>query len=93
MDKESFRTKDEQEVAGCALVCSQIYDHFENIQLTENMIKITPTWLLQHANKDERRRGEYKKIPIQIKAFETLENSLGVLFETTSPLKTLCKMQ
>jgi Fic family protein len=48
---------------------------------------------LQFSDKDERHRGEYKKFPIQIEAFDEAGKSLGVVFTTTSPLETPMKMQ
>lgn len=89
----TLETRDQQEVAGYAFVCEQIYDHFASIPLTENAIKQLHIWLLQYTEKDERHRGEYKKIPIPIEAFNAIGKSLGILFETTSPLETPIQMQ
>jgi len=90
---KSFETRDEQEVAGYAFVCQQICDNFDSIPFTENAIKQLHTWLLNYSHKDDRHRGEYKKIPIRIEAFDSLGKSLGIIFETTSPLETPIKMQ
>lgn len=87
-----FHTRDEQEVGGYALVCQQIYDHYESMSLTENLIKQLHSSLLKYTDKDERHRGEYKKIPIRIEAFDADKKSIGVIFETTSPLETPFKM-
>jgi Fic family protein len=90
-DSNSFQTRDEQEVGGYAYVCKQICDHYNSINLTENWIKQLHLDLLQHTSKDTRHRGEYKKIPIRIEAFSS-GKSIGVVFETTSPLETPIKM-
>jgi Fic family protein len=93
VDVKIFESRDEQEVAGYAFVCEQIYNHYSAIPLTENSIKQLHTGLLQYTDKDERHRGEYKKIPIRIEAFDSLGKSVGVIFETISPLETPIKMQ
>lgn len=93
VDKQSFVTRDEQEVAGYAFVCNEICDHYNSIPLTESAIKQLHMWLLQYTDKDERHRGEYKKIPIRIEAFDSQGKSFGVIFETTSPMETPIKMQ
>lgn len=93
IDKESFLTRDEQEVAGYAFVAEQIGENYESIPLTENIIKQFHGWLLRYSDKDQRHLGKYKKIPINIEAFDSKGNSLGVVFETTSPMKTPIQMK
>lgn len=93
VSNHSFTTRDEQEVAGYAYVCRQVCDHFSSIPLTENYIKQLHLWLLQYVDKDDRHRGEYKKIPIHIEAFDNEGKSLGIVFETSSPIETPVKMQ
>lgn len=90
---ESFQGRDEQEVASYAFACEQIFANFESIPFSENTIKQMHIWLLKYSDKDERHRGEYKKIPIRIEAFDFQGQSVGVVFETTSPLETPLKME
>ena len=90
---KSFQTRDEQEVAGYGLVCEEVCARYNAIPLTENSIKQLHIWLLQYTDKDERHRGEYKKIPIRIEAFDSNGRSMGVILETTPPLQTGIKMQ
>lgn len=92
VNAKTFQTRDEQEVAGYAFVCEQICDHYASIPFTENSIKQLHAWLLQYTDKDDRHRGEYKKIPIRIEAFDAIGTSIGIVFETTSPLETPLKM-
>ena len=49
--------------------------------------------LLRHSSKDVRHRGEYKKLPNHVEAFDAEGKSLGVVFRTTSPLETPWRMQ
>lgn len=93
VSNHSFTTRDEQEVAGYAYVCRQVCDHFSSIPFTENYIKQLHLWLLQYVDKDDRHRGEYKKIPIHIEAFDNEGKSLRIVFETSSPIETPIKIQ
>jgi Fic family protein len=89
----SFRSRDEQEVAGYAFVCEEIFSSFQAIPFTENSIKQLHGWLLKYSEKDQFHRGEYKKLANNIEAFDERGKSLGVIFETATPFETPFKMQ
>jgi Fic family protein len=93
LNTRSFRSRDEQEVGGYAVVCEEIFNNFEHIPFTENIIKQLHAWLLQYSTKDQRHRGEYKKFPNHVETFDPQGKSLGVVFETTPPFETPFKMQ
>lgn len=93
LDTRSFRSRDEQEVAGYAEAMNLVFDSFEQIALTENHIKQLHRTLLQHSSKDVRHRGAYKKMPNHVEAFDHNGKSLGVIFETASPFDTPMRMQ
>jgi Fic family protein len=86
--KQSFTSRDEQEVAGYAEVMDSIFASWESMPVSENYIKQFHKMLLKHSEKDERHRGEYKKFANSVQAFDTDGNSLGIVFETTSPFDT-----
>lgn len=88
LDVNSFRTRDEEEVAGYAEAMSTIFDSWEQIPLTENHIKQLHGMLLKYSSKDIAHRGEYKKFPNNVEAFDADDNSLGVIFETATPFDT-----
>ncbi len=92
IDTRSFQSRDEQEVAGYAKTFEMISDNCASIPFTENVIKQMHMQMLEFSDRDERHRGEYKKIPIRIEAFDGLGKSIGVIFETTSPIETPLKM-
>ena len=89
----SLQTRDQQEVAGYASACEKICEYYKDLPITENVIKQLHTWTLQYTDKDDRHRGAYKKIPIRIEAFDSNGASVGVVFDTTSPLETPFKME
>ncbi len=88
LDKKSFESRDEQEVAGYSDVMNTVFESFEEIPFTENHIKQLHKMLLKYSAKDIRHRGEYKKMPNHVEAFDHDGKSLGVVFETSSPFNT-----
>lgn len=84
----SFKSKDEEEVAGYAEVSNLIFNDYEIIPLTENYIKQLHSILLKYSSKDERHRGEYKTISNSVSAFDENGEEIGVAFETASPFDT-----
>jgi Fic family protein len=88
-----FKTRDEQEVAGYAYVMDQVFDAFEQIPVTENMIGQLHQDLLRHSTKDERHRGHYKTLPNHVAAFDADGKEIGIVFQTTSPFDTPREME
>ncbi|MDD2943743.1 MAG: Fic family protein [bacterium] len=93
LEQKAFVSRDEQEVAGYAEVMDAVFDSHASIQLTENYIKQLHAMLLRNSNKDERHRGEYKKLPNNVEAFDADGKSVGVIFQTASPFDTPYRMQ
>lgn len=89
----SFRSRDEQEVAGYAEVMETIFISYREIPFAENYIKQLHGALLKHSTKDERHRGDYKKFPNHVEAFGADGKSEGVIFETASPFDTPRRMK
>ena len=89
----SFKSRDDEEVLGYAHVMEEIFASYEYIPLTENYIKQLHAMLLQYSSKDVRHRGEYKKFPNNVEAFDAKGQSLGVVFETASPFDTVHEMK
>ena len=69
-----------------------IFHAFADIFLTENHLKQLHRDLLQYSQKDERHRGEYKKLPNNVVAFDAEGKMVGVVFETASPFDTPRRM-
>ncbi len=93
LERQSFIGRDEQEVAGYAEVMDAVFDSYANIPLTENYIKQLHAMLLRHSTKDERHRGEYKKLDNNVEAFDPDGKSVGIVFKTVSPFDTPFRMQ
>ena len=84
----SFETRDEQEVAGYAGVMETIFASWSVLPLTENHVRQLHRDLLRHSTKDERHRGEYKKLDNHVEAFDSNGKSVGIVFQTASPFDT-----
>lgn len=88
LEMRSFRSRDEEEVAGYAETMNTVFESFEHIPFTENHIKQLHGMLLKYSARDETHRGEYKKFPNNVEAFDAEGRSLGVVFETAPPFDT-----
>lgn len=90
---QSFANRDEEEVAGYAKLADTIFEDWEVIPLSENYIKQLHKILLEYSSKDEKHKGEYKKISNAVAAYDSEGKELGVVFETATPFETPLKMQ
>lgn len=90
--KKSFRSRDEQEVAGYADVMDAVFQNWQHMPLTENHIKQLHRDLLKFSTKDDRHRGNYKTVSNNVEAFGPNGESLGIVFKTASPFDTPFQM-
>jgi Fic family protein len=88
LELRSFHSRDEAEVAGYAGAMNLIFDSWEYIPLTENHLKQLHGILLKHCSWDSSHRGEYKKLPNNMEAFDASGQSIGIIFATASPFET-----
>ncbi len=88
LDVSSFRSRDEEEVAGYAELMELVFESSADIQLTENTIRQLHDILLKYSHKDERHRGNYKTLSNHVEAFDEQGRSVGVIFETATPFDT-----
>lgn len=49
--------------------------------------------LLKYSTKDQRHRGDYKKLSNNVEAFDSRGKSIGIVFETTTPFDTSREME
>jgi Fic family protein len=89
----SFKTRDEQEVAGYAEAMDLVFQAYEDLSMTENHIRQLHQILLRHSNKDERHRGDYKKLSNHVVAIDEQGREIGVVFETATPFDTPREME
>jgi len=85
---QKFDIRDEQEVAGYAEAMDLTFQAYDDMPLTENHIRQLHQVLLHHSTKDERHRGEYKKLDNHVVAIDAMGKEIGVIFETATPFET-----
>jgi len=88
---DSFRSRDEAEVRGYGELLELIFENHAEIPLSENHIKHLHIALLRHTAKDERHRGEYKKLPNDVIATHP-DGRTEVVFQTATPFDTPRRM-
>jgi Fic family protein len=88
-----FRSRDEEEVAGYAEAMNLVFESYADIPIDENHIRQLHQILLKHSTKDARHRGEYKKLPNDVTAFDADGRNVGTVFETATPFDTPRKMR
>ena len=88
LDVTSFRSRDEEEVAGYADLMEMIFESFTAIELTENNIKQLHAVLLKYSKKDFRHRGYYKTLSNSVAAFDKNGKNVGIIFKTAEPFDT-----
>ncbi len=93
LSSTSFKSRDEQEVAGYAEAMDIVFQAYEDMRITENHIKQLHQTLLRHSDKDERHRGTYKKLPNHVVAVAADGKEIGVVFETATPFDTPREME
>jgi len=93
IQSQSFRNRDQQEVAGYAEAMDLVFQAFDEMRLTENHIKQLHQILLRHSTKDERHRGAYKTLDNHVVAYDVDGKEIGVVFETITPFDTPREME
>ncbi len=88
LSTESFRSRDEQEVAGYAILMNEIFYSREEMPLTESIIKQMHAMLMRPSDKDERHRGAYKTLENNVAAFDANDLPIGVVVETATNFET-----
>ena len=89
----SFKSRDEQEVAGYSEAMDTVFQAYDDLRITENHIRQLHQILLRHSNKDERHRGDYKRLPNHVVAIDEHGQEIGVVFETATPFDTPREME
>lgn len=88
LQTESFRSRDEEEVAGYAYVMETVQASWQDIPVTEGIVLQLHRDLLRYSTKDERHRGQWKNLPNHVVALGPDGKQIGIVFETTSPFDT-----
>lgn len=93
LGKESFQSRDEQEVAGYAYVMDSIQTAWSDLRISESILLQLHRDLLRYSDKDERHRGHWKSLDNHVAAFDAEGKQVGIVFETASPFETPMLME
>ncbi|MCH7224671.1 Fic family protein [Haloferula sp. A504] len=93
LGKESFRSRDEQEVAGYAYVMESIQTAWPDLRISESILLQLHRDLLRYSEKDERHRGQWKTLDNHVAAFDADGKQVAIIFETASPFETPVLME
>lgn len=88
-----WKSRDEQEVRGYYELLKNIFDSWESLSFTESAIKHFHNEMLKYVSKDEKHKGEYKRMPNNVVMKDEKGDEIGVVFETVPPYLTPKKMQ
>lgn len=90
---QKFRTRDSQEVQGYYELLQNIFDSWQDLTFSENLIKHFHKELLKYVDKDTLHRGHYKQKENAVEMVNEAGESVGVIFETTKAYLAPLKMQ
>ncbi len=90
---KSFKTRDEQEVAGYIEMLERIFENHRDMPITENHILQLHKDMLAYSDKDQGHRGRYKFGPNRVEAKDQSGNVVGVIFDPTPPHLTEKEMR
>jgi len=93
LGKESFGSRDEQEVAGYAYVMESIQTVWTDLRISESILLQLHRDLLRYSNKDERHRGQWKNLDNHVAAFDAEGKQIGIVFQTANPFETPMLME
>jgi len=93
LGKESFQSRDEQEVVGYAYVMESIQTAWQDLRISESILLQLHRDLLRYSHKDERHRGGWKALDNHVAAFDADGKQIGIVFETASPFETPILME
>lgn len=92
LEMQQMTSRDEQEVAGYFQVLEIILEQYDDIDLTESMIKGLHNELMRHSVKDDYHKGDYKQLTNSVVATNA-EGEEKLIFDTTSPMMTADAMR
>lgn len=82
---KSFKTRDEQEVAGYIEMLERVFESYQDIPITESHILQLHKDMLAYSDKDQGHKGRYKIGPNRVEAKDQEGKVVGVIFEPTPP--------
>ncbi|PIR61486.1 MAG: Fic family protein [Candidatus Pacebacteria bacterium CG_4_10_14_0_8_um_filter_43_12] len=80
---QRFADRDKHEVQGYYELLANVFNSWNSLHFSENLIKHFHKELLKYVEKDQLHRGEYKKQENKVQMIDEAGQSVGILFDTT----------
>ncbi len=90
---QKFKDRDAQEVKGYYELLKNVFDSWQNIKFSENLIKHFHQEILKYVEKDLYHRGQYKTTENKVQMVDVKGNIVGTIFDTTPVYLTPIEMQ
>jgi Fic family protein len=78
-------TRDQQEIGGYIEVLECIFNHYQEIPITESFVLKLHQDMLEHSDKDAGHKGRYKVGSNRVEAKDEQGNLVGIIFDPTPP--------
>lgn len=88
-----WKSRDIQEARGYYELLKNVFDSWKSLSFSESAIKHFHNEMLKYVSKDERHKGEYKKVENDVVMRDDKGNIIGVVFKTVPAYLTPKKMQ
>jgi len=85
LNVKKFKTRDEQEIAGYLQCLEMIFNHYNDIPISESSILKFHHDMLIHSEKDKGHKGIYKFGSNRVEAKDQSGNIVGTIFDPTPP--------
>lgn len=82
---QKLKTRDEQEVAGYLQMLEFVFNHYQQIPISESYILQIHSEMLGYSDKDQGHKGHYKVGSNRVEARDDSGNVIGVIFDPTPP--------
>ncbi len=80
---QKMNDRDTQEVRGYYELLSFVFEEYDNVKFSENIVKQFHSQILKYSDKDVRHRGQYKALENRVEATDREGNVVETIFETT----------
>ena len=90
---QKFTNRDKQEATSYHELLENVFNSWKDLKFNESLIKHFHKELLKYVEKDKSHRGKYKEKENKVLMVDKAGQSIGILFDTTSPHLTPSKMR
>lgn len=82
---KKLKTRDEQEVMGYLELLKNVFNSWNQLTFSENLVLHFHQELLKYSNKDQRHKGNYKSDSNRVEARDAQGKLIGIIFDPTPP--------